>query len=100
MEDGISVVKGKLVQRLFTVLHPGILKLKKQKPGLRLILSVGGETATEEGWIHVSDPKNRDEFARNVVTYLRQNQFDGFDVDWEIPNAITSDGYINLMKAS
>ena len=66
------------------MLDPGILELKRKKPELKLILSVGGATATEQGWIHASDPNNRDEFGRNVVNYIRQNQFEGVDIDWSV----------------
>lgn len=33
----------------------------------------------------VADPARRREFVRNAVKFLRQNHFDGLDLDWEYP---------------
>lgn len=33
----------------------------------------------------VADPGRRKEFVKNTVKFLRQNHFDGLDLDWEYP---------------
>ncbi|KAK7113633.1 chitinase-3-like protein 1 [Littorina saxatilis] len=82
-----------------TVLHPGILKLKQANPKLKLILSVGGYNAALSGWTSASQMGNVNTFANNVVSYLRRDQFDGVDIDWEVPDQTTKSGYFRLMKA-
>lgn len=33
----------------------------------------------------VADPERRQEFVKNALKFLRLNQFDGLDLDWEYP---------------
>lgn len=33
----------------------------------------------------VADAERRKELVRNVIKFLRQNHFDGLDLDWEYP---------------
>lgn len=34
----------------------------------------------------VANPERRKEFVKNSIKFLRQNHFDGLDLDWEYPS--------------
>ncbi|XP_064598526.1 chitotriosidase-1-like [Liolophura sinensis] len=60
--------------------------LKRRNPKLKTVLSIGGAKYSGEGFHTVIE--NRDSrvtFARNCITYIRDREFDGLDVDWEYP---------------
>jgi chitinase len=61
-----------------------IIALKTQYPHLRINLSIGGWGAD-----HFSDMADnsmlRASFIANVMNYLKDNNLDGMDIDWEYP---------------
>ncbi len=83
-------------------MYERILKLKETNPDLRVLLSVGGWTHASRGFNQVSkNAKNmqvsffekkfhgiylliiyRKIFVKNSVKFLRDNKFDGLDLDW------------------
>lgn len=52
----------------------------------------------------VADPARRREFVKNAIKFLRQNHFDGLDLDWEYPafrdggKPRDKDNYANLVQ--
>ena len=60
--------------------------IKKQNPSVKVLLAAGrgNESAAHYNNMTSSDVTRR-EFAASTVTFLRQNGFDGIDVDWEYP---------------
>lgn len=69
--------------------------LKSYNPSLKIFVSVGGWTFSDNGTatqpllgqISASGPKRR-AFAANVVSFLHENGFDGLDLDWYIYHPI------------
>ena len=67
-------------------MYERVTSLKKSKPDLKVLLSVGG-------WVHgskpftdmVETPQGIKHFTREAVKYLKRHNFDGLDVDWEYP---------------
>jgi chitinase len=58
--------------------------------GYRKVLSFGGwdfstMPATYQIFRDATKPENRDTFANNIIAFLKQNQLDGVDFDWEYP---------------
>ena len=66
------------------------MALRDVKPGLKIILSLGGYKAGWSAFLSVSRIYTQ-EFVSNVTAYLRDNDFDGLEVDWEFPFNMMSD---------
>lgn len=63
--------------------------LKIQSPGLKVFISVGGWTFSDNGTVTqpllgeiARDSAKRDKFANNVLNFLNHYGFDGIDIDW------------------
>ncbi|XP_034832033.1 uncharacterized protein Cht6 [Maniola hyperantus] len=61
--------------------------LKTYNKNLKTILAIGGwnEGSTRFSPMVAAKDRRR-EFVRNVIKFLRQNHFDGLDLDWEYPS--------------
>lgn len=61
--------------------------LKTFNKELKTILAIGGwnEGSTRFSSL-VASPQRRQEFVKNIIKFLRQNHFDGLDLDWEYPS--------------
>nr|AAA61639.1 venom chitinase [Chelonus sp.] len=60
--------------------------LRKKNPSVKIMVAVGGWNAGSVPFSQMaSDQATREAFAQNVVKFLQQYQFDGFDIDWEYP---------------
>jgi chitinase len=60
--------------------------LKTYNKDLKVMLAIGGwnEGSTRFSPL-VANEQRRQEFVKNIIKYLRQNRFDGLDLDWEYP---------------
>ncbi|CAG4982766.1 unnamed protein product [Colias eurytheme] len=60
--------------------------LKTYNKNLKTILAIGGWNEGSSRFSPmVASKDRRKEFVRNVIKFLRQNHFDGLDLDWEYP---------------
>ncbi|XP_043260416.1 probable chitinase 2 [Colletes gigas] len=65
-----------------------ITQLRQMYPELKVSLAIGGWNEGSENYSKLaSSPASRNTFVNSVVTYLRQYDFTGFDLDWEFPAA-------------
>ncbi|XP_025423968.1 probable chitinase 10 isoform X2 [Sipha flava] len=55
--------------------------------GVKVLLAIGGwnDSAGSKYSELVNDPSARSKFVDHVIGYLKQNDFDGLDFDWEYP---------------
>ncbi|KAK4186062.1 hypothetical protein QBC35DRAFT_453660 [Podospora australis] len=77
-----------------TSLFKETTNLKTLKPGLEVWVSVGGWTFSDNGTATqpllgeiARDAGKRQIFANNLLKFLEEHAFDGFDLDWEYPGA-------------
>ncbi|XP_043270406.1 serine-rich adhesin for platelets-like [Venturia canescens] len=60
--------------------------LKTYNKDLKTMVAIGGWNEGSSRFSPmVADPQRRKEFVKNTVKFLRQNHFDGLDLDWEYP---------------
>ncbi|CAL7949849.1 unnamed protein product [Xylocopa violacea] len=62
-------------------------RLRRQNPGIKVMVAMGGwnEGSTKYSEV-VAKPNMRVRFVHNVINFLKEYDFDGFDFDWEYPN--------------
>ncbi|CAL1684975.1 unnamed protein product [Lasius platythorax] len=79
--------------------------LKTYNKNLKTMLAIGGWNEGSSRFSPmVADPARRREFVKNAVKFLRQNHFDGLDLDWEYPTVRDGgkprdkDNYANLVQ--
>ncbi|XP_011704054.1 PREDICTED: uncharacterized protein LOC105459591 isoform X2 [Wasmannia auropunctata] len=79
--------------------------LKTYNKNLKTMLAIGGWNEGSSRFSPmVADPARRREFVKNAVKFLRQNHFDGLDLDWEYPafrdggKPRDKDNYANLVQ--
>jgi len=62
-----------------------LVELKKQNPGLKIILSLGGWGGCQTCSEVFNTQKGREEFAKSVLYLFKTFNTDGIDLDWEYP---------------
>ena len=63
-----------------------VVKLKKQNPNLKIVLSVGGWEAGNFSEM-AADIKHRKKFCENCLAAVEKYGLDGIDIDWEYPSS-------------
>ena len=65
-----------------------VLALKSQKPGLKVLLMIGGWGEHADGFSEMArDAAKRTEFCQSCKAHIDNYGFDGIDIDWEYPTA-------------
>ncbi|KAK9449465.1 glycoside hydrolase [Limtongia smithiae] len=90
-----------IAQNLYGNLHE-LYKLKRACPHVKVLLSVGGWTYSQQGCFAFShDAGKRDAFARSARSMIDDFGLDGIDIDWEYPNAgAEAEYFVALLRAT
>lgn len=64
---------------------PQLRQLKQQHEQLSLLISAGGYSRSKYFSDAAATGERRLRFAQSCVLFMKQNGFDGIDIDWEIP---------------
>lgn len=76
-----------------------LAKLKRQKPGLKTLVSVGGGSGSQEFSGIAADPKRRVAFAKSCKQFVEHWHLDGVDIDWEHPTTPEEGtNYIKMLR--
>ena len=59
--------------------------LKKNNPDLKILISIGGWSWSENFSDAVLTPSSREKFARSGAKIVADHDLDGIDIDWEYP---------------
>ena len=70
-----------------TEFYEKITNLKKENETLKIILALGGwqDSKGDKYSTLVNDPEKRTSFVQSAIGFLKDNNFDGLDLDWEYP---------------
>ncbi|KJZ68015.1 hypothetical protein HIM_12593 [Hirsutella minnesotensis 3608] len=63
-----------------------LFELKKRNRKMKILLSIGGWSLSENFPRMANCSTARDRFAKAAVEYMKDWGFDGLDIDWEYPN--------------
>lgn len=59
--------------------------IKEDNPDIKIMMSIGGWDYSDKFSEIADDANARIRFARSCVTYMREYEFDGIDIDWRFP---------------
>jgi chitinase len=76
---------------------PELIQLKQQNPSLLTLISVGGAAHSANFPSVASSAAARQDFAKSCVQFMKQNGFDGIDIDWEYPGANDKQNFTALL---
>jgi chitinase len=65
------------------------LTAKAHEAGVKVLLSLGGWGWDEQFASIVSKPEAEDRYVKSVIDMVRDNDYDGIDLDWEYPDKET-----------
>lgn len=64
---------------------PQLRQLKQQHPQISILISVGGYSRSRNFSDAAATEDSRRRLAQSCVQFMKQNGFDGIDIDWELP---------------
>ncbi|XP_043526629.1 chitinase-3-like protein 1 [Frieseomelitta varia] len=79
-------------------------RLRERSPETKALIAIGGWNEGSQTFSEVAANADiRAQFVQNVITFLKEYNFDGFDVDWEYPNQrggkpADKENFVILMK--
>jgi chitinase len=76
---------------------PLLIQMKQQRPNVQTLISVGGAANSANFPAAVANPTALAQFAQSCVQFMKQDGFDGIEIDWEYPDAARSQTFTALL---
>jgi chitinase len=76
---------------------PQLAQLNQQYPQIMTLISVGGGANSANFPSAATSAAGRAKLAQSCIAFMRQNGFDGIDIDWEYPSAQDTENYTALL---
>ncbi|QPG75499.1 hypothetical protein FOA43_002854 [Brettanomyces nanus] len=73
-------------------------QIKNLNPNVKISLSIGGAETAQVFKKVIKHRQNMVRFVDNIVSYTQKYGFDGIDIDWEYPDAASTDRLTDLMR--
>ena len=79
-------------------LYDRVTGLKGKNPNLKVLLAIGGWSFGTAKFKEVAKSRfSRQTFVFSAVEFLRENNFDGLDMDWEYPKSSDKESFSSLL---
>jgi len=79
-------------------LYSRVVNLKNKNPKLKVLLAIGGWSFGTAKFKEVAKTRySRQIFVFSATEYLRENNFDGLDMDWEYPKSSDKENFASLL---
>jgi len=79
-------------------LYDRVVGLKSKNPNLKVLLAIGGWSFGTAKFKEVAKSRfSRQTFVFSAVSFLREHNFDGLDMDWEYPKSSDKDNFSALL---
>lgn len=73
-------------------------ELRKRRPSLKLMITVGGGAGDSNFKEMASTESNRQRFINSTAWALRRADLDGIDLDWEYPEVADAANFVSLLQ--
>ena len=77
---------------------PQLIQLKQQHPNLATLISIGGPSNSASFSKVAASADLQTHFAQSAVQFMKQNGFDGIDIDWEFPTAAQKQLFTAMLR--
>ena len=74
-----------------------LLQMKQQYPGVQTLISIGGASNSTNFPAAVANPTILAHFVQSCLQFMKQNGFDGIDIDWEYPSSAQAQSFTALL---
>jgi len=79
-------------------LYQRVVNLKSKNPNLKVLLAIGGWSFGTAKFKEVAKTRfSRQTFVFSAVSFLREHNFDGLDMDWEYPKSSDKENFSHLL---